>query len=173
MRWSLRKTYEMRPWQPKYPHEIIQDGDEVYLFCHSMLMGMFRDPEMQPPKAASPVCYSSIKQEVRAFSPALPRDNKWHWSQIFDEGRDGGINDRELYKASDWLGDRVHAEATKWGSEPPSVFSSQRTWAGAIGAPKLDFIVHAAFGLPDHSTMLTRMSDEGGFEPLRFKVKFV
>ena len=80
MRWSFRKSLEMGPWESRYPPNVIQHGDEVYLFSHSMMLGLFREPEAQP-RVGSPVCLNASKSQIKAFSPAT----YWSWTELYDE----------------------------------------------------------------------------------------
>jgi hypothetical protein len=177
MRWSLRKSFDMRQWRPQYPHEIINDGDEVYLFCHSMMLGMFRDPE-RPPSAASPVCVSSSSpNDIRAFSPSpLQSSTRW-WAQAFDEGRTQGVDTDYMYNASWYACSAVFQEAQK--SNLPGPAFSQATWASAVNFFEVlsatnfvnEMVATQLLGTRE-SNMLNRMFN-GGYEPARFKVRYV
>ncbi len=108
MRWSFRKSLEMGPWQSKSPRPEIQDGDDVYLFCHSMMLGLFKDPDA-PPRVGSPVCRSAnFPAQIRAFSPS----RSWSWAATYEKGASDPVS------VTDWLvllsklaGNAVAAEA--------------------------------------------------------------
>jgi hypothetical protein len=177
MRWSLRKSFDIRQWRPQYPHEIINDGDEVYLFCHSMMLGLFREPE-RPPFVASPVCVSSSSpNDVRAFSPAPSQAGFWVWAHAFDEGRAQGDTATLAYNASRCATIAVAREAQKSNLAGPAF--GQATWARAVDLPDATShaeMINTAVAMPmlgmTESDMLNRMFN-GGYELARFKVRYV
>lgn len=181
MRWSFRKTLDMAPWKSGYPHGTIQDGDEVYLFCHSLMMGLFRDPAV-PPRVASPVCWSNkYPNQVKAFSPAL----YWWFAEMYDKNQLDHLNsdDAALVVPTAGLVGNTVAEEAK--SISPAEGSA--AWLGAFDKdadpmlskpfniftyPIIQRQLDRYAGMGTTSDMLARMTKEG-FEPARFRVRFV
>lgn len=183
MRWSFRKTLDMAPWKSDYPHGTIQDGDEVYLFCHSLMMGLFRDPEV-PPRVASPVCWSDKHpNQVKAFSPAM----YWWFAEMYDQNQLDQLNstDRDLVVPTAGLvGNAVAEEArvdrpgegsAAWlGAFDKDAGPRRSSTASMFGGDVLTWKLldrYAGMGTTT-SDMLARMAKEG-FEPARFRVRFV
>jgi hypothetical protein len=190
----------MRPWHSQPPHNNwINGGDEVYLFCHSMCLGLFRDPDT-PPRVASPVCQSTnpdFLTQIKTFSPA----KTWFMSHGYDEGETNVLT-HWFVLASRLAGTAVAVEAAAQPPTEPRVMP----WLGAFdneaedeAAAKIPpasnwpaFLISAGFSYPGHdekylpagfrdtgrpgsritSDMLARMAKDG-FEPARFKVRFV
>lgn len=181
MRWSFRKTLAMAPWKSHDHHGTIQDGDEVYLFCHSLMMGLFRDPDV-PPRVASPVCWSDKHpNQVKAFSPAV----YWWFAEMYDKNQLDQLNstDRDWVVPTARLVGNTVAEEAKSTSLPEGFAA----WRGAFDKdadPALsiqsDVLRQAVIwkkldrcaGMGTTSDMLARMAKEG-FEPARFRVRFV
>jgi hypothetical protein len=190
MRWSIRKSLEMGPWQSKYPRYPIQDGDEVYLFCHSLMLGLFRDPGA-PPRVRSPVCRSTkFPTQIKAFTAA----NNWSWAQTYDEGRTQGADTNQVVWTSAVAGNTVAAEARQHPVLGNGVDS--KPWLGALDkgvaeahsgiasedvatlrmfGASLDAInspmLNKFAGMGPWSDMLTHMANDD-FRPARCRVRF-
>ncbi len=198
MRWSFRKSLEMGLWQSKDHRHTVNYGDEVYLFCHSMMLGLFRDPDA-PPRVGNPVCRSfRFPDQIKASSPA----KSWTWATMFYElGCGEALLTDNGVLMSKLAGNAVAAEAQARAAQAPKVI-----WRGAFdhqaeneaAARKEDKLhwqtcfdsfglnrsgtgPYAAFSpgkkLPFEGTrvasnMLQRMANDG-FLPVRFRVRFV
>lgn len=105
MRWSLLKTQstaiELKS-QFSPDAEVINDGDKVYLYCHSMGGGYFGDLN-HPPWNGALVRYKQGEERLGAFGFSYTKDGGWPTSVQYDENAMSVSQMLDLYQSDNFV----------------------------------------------------------------------